>query len=215
MTESGKTQPFVLGVTGNIACGKSAVLQMLAELGAETIDADKVYHALIEPDCPLWQSIIHHFGDALLSADRQIDRRKLGALVFSDSAALAELERLTHPAIRVAILHRIAETSAPVVAIDAVKLIESGFDQFCDRVWLVTCTLDEQRTRLMRRNGLTLEEADRRISAQPPLALKIDRADLIIDNSGSLEATTAQVLRAWQHLPIDNGAGHSSHHRTA
>jgi dephospho-CoA kinase len=202
MAQSTKDRPFVLGVTGNIACGKSAVLQMLADLGAEPIDADKVYHELIEPDRPLWRSLIRHFGDDILTQDRQIDRRKLGGLVFGDPAALAELERITHPAIRDAILHRIAESASPVVAIDAVKLIEGGFDQFCDQVWLVTCSPDEQRERLMRRNGLSPAEADQRIAAQPPLEPKIARADLIIDNSGRLESTLAQVSAAWRRLPF-------------
>lgn len=201
MVQSEERKPFVLGVTGNIACGKSTIMQMLSDLGAETIDADKVYHRLIEPDRPLWQSLIDHFGADILMPDGEIDRRKLGGVVFRDAAALQELERITHPAIRRAVLERIAESTASVVAIDAIKLIEGGFDQFCDQVWLVTCLPDAQRDRLMRRNGLSEVEADQRIAAQPPLEPKIARADLIIDNSGSLESTTCQVHRAWDHLP--------------
>ncbi|HET8523603.1 MAG TPA: dephospho-CoA kinase, partial [Thermomicrobiales bacterium] len=201
MVQSEERKPFVLGVTGNIACGKSTIMQMLSDLGAETIDADKVYHRLIEPDRPLWQSLIDHFGADILMPDGEIDRRKLGGVVFRDAAALQELERITHPAIRRAVLERIAESTASVVAIDAIKLIEGGFDQFCDQVWLVTCLPDAQRNRLMRRNGLSEVEADQRIAAQPPLEPKIARADLIIDNSGSLESTTCQVHRAWDHLP--------------
>lgn len=201
MVQSEERKPFVLGVTGNIACGKSTIMQMLSDLGAETIDADKVYHRLIEPDRPLWQSLIDHFGADILMPDGEIDRRKLGGVVFRDAAALQELERITHPAIRRAVLERIAESTASVVAIDAIKLIEGGFDQFCDQVWLVTCLPDAQRDRLMRRNGLSEVEADQRIAAQPPLEPKIARADLIIDNSGSLESTTCQVHRAWDRLP--------------
>jgi dephospho-CoA kinase len=200
-------RPFVLGVTGNIACGKSTVMQMLADLGADTIDADKVYHGLIEPDCPLWQALVSHFGDDILTPERAIDRRKLGGVVFSDPAALVELERITHPAIRDAILQRIAGSSSPVVAIDAIKLVEGGFDQFCDQVWLVTCLPDEQRERLMRRNSLSAAEADQRIGAQPPLGPKLARADFVIDNSCSLESTAAQVHQAWQRLPFNANAG--------
>jgi dephospho-CoA kinase len=214
MVQPQEHRPFVLGVTGNIACGKSSVLQMLGDLGAETIDADKVYHELIAPNRPLWKTLVNHFGDDILAPDGAIDRRKLGGIVFSDPAALAELERISHPAIRDAILQRIAQSSSRVVAIDAIKLIEGGFDQFCDEVWLVTCSPDEQRSRLIHRNGLSRAEADLRIAAQPPIEPKIARADLVIDNSGRLESTTAHVHDAWRHLPF-NANTDSDHSESA
>jgi dephospho-CoA kinase len=196
------SRPFVIGVTGNIACGKSTVLQVLARLGALAIDTDLVYHALIAPGEPLNQALVDAFGPAIRSANGEIDRRALGALVFSDPAALANLDRLTHPAVRAAVMERIATCTSAVVAVDAVKLVESGFADFCDEVWVVTCEPEQQRARLMRRNGLSAEEAVRRIAAQPPLAPKLARATAVIDNRGREADTAAQVEQRWRQLPI-------------
>lgn len=201
MTErSGR--PYVIGVTGSIACGKSTVLRALAALGADAIDADLVYHELIAAGQPLNQALIEAFGAGVRGADGIVDRRALGAIVFSDPTALARLDRLTHPAVRAAVLDRIAASSALVVAVDAVKLVESGFADLCDEIWVVTCEPKQQRERLMRRNGISAEEADRRIAAQPPLEAKLARATAVIDNRGSEADTVAQVERRWRGLPI-------------
>ena len=192
--------PFVLGVTGNIACGKSTVLQMLAERGAETLDADAVYHALIAPGAPLWKALRERFGTDILGKDGTIDRRALGSIVFADPAALAELDALTHPAVVAEVTRLIDESRASVMVIDAVKLVESGLADACDALWLVTCDPDQQVERLMRRNRLSREEAERRVALQPSLEAKRARADAVIDNSGSMEATRLQVVTAWQRL---------------
>lgn len=191
-------RPYVIGVTGNIACGKSLVLSILAELGAETIDADRVYHQLIEPGQPLWQTLRDHFGKIIVAPDRSIDRRVLGEIVFSDPARLAELDTLTHPAVAADIRRRIAASSARTIAIDAVKLIEGGLNADCDEVWLVTCNPEQQVARLIARNGVNRAEAARRVAAQPPIEPKIALADAIIDNSGSKAETKAQVEAAWR-----------------
>jgi dephospho-CoA kinase len=189
---------FVIGVTGNIACGKSTVLGALAELGAETIDADAVYHELIAPKRPLWQALVACFGDRIVAPDGKIDRRALGAIVFADPARLAELDALTHPAVVAAVRARIAESAARVLAIDAVKLVESGLGADCDQIWLVECEPEQQVARLMARNGLTRDEAARRVAAQPPLDEKRRLSDVVIDNSGTVAATRKQVERAWR-----------------
>ena len=194
-------RPFVIGVTGGIACGKSTVMRMLADLGAETIDADVVYHELIAPGRPLWHALRSHFGDGIIGRDGSVDRRALASIVFSDPAALADLDRLTHPAVNTEIIRRIAESAVPSVAVDAVKLVESGFDAECDRVWIVTCGRDQQVERLMARNGLSRSDAERRVDAQGPPSAGLARADAIIDNSDGLEKTRAQVRAAWSHLP--------------
>ena len=191
---------FVIGITGNIACGKSTVLGMLAERGAATIDADAVYHELIVPDAPLWHVLRVRFGDGILGRDRRIDRRALGTIAFKDPTVLAELDRLTHPAVTAEIRRRLGESRAPVVAVDAVKLIESGLDADCDQVWLVTCDEAQQVRRLVARNKLSPEEAERRVKAQPPLAPKLARTDVVIDNRGTVEATRSQVDAAWRAL---------------
>jgi dephospho-CoA kinase len=202
VTEKGHNRPYVLGVTGNIACGKSAVLAMLRELGAETIDADRLYHELISPGFPLWRSLRDRYGDGIVADSGEIDRRALGTIVFSDPVALADLDRITHPAVIDAALHRINLSRARVVAIDAVKLVQSGMADLCDQVWLVECAPPVQLERLVQRTGLSEEEARRRIAAQPPLEPARAAADIVIDNSGPLDRTRQHVQRAWSWISI-------------
>ena len=190
--------PFVIGVTGGIATGKSSVLALLAERGAETIDADAVYHALIGPGGPLVAPIAARFGSDMVAEDGSIDRRALAGIVFADRDALADLDVITHPAVIEAIRGRIAASTARVVAVDAVKLIESGLADICDSVWLVVCDPQIQRARLMRRNGLTSDEADLRMAAQPNEGSRRARADVVIDNSGTLDDLERQVSEYWQ-----------------
>ncbi len=199
---TGRARPFLIGLTGNIACGKSAVLARLAELGAETIDADSVVHELQRPGEPVWAAIAEAFGPGVLTPDGTIDRRALGAIVFADPAALARLEALTHPPVHEWVLARVAASTAPVVVIDAIKLLESGLADGCDEVWVVTCPPEQQLAWLMARNGFAEEEARRRIAAQPPQAEKVARADLVIANDGTLEELRARVAAAWAALPV-------------
>jgi dephospho-CoA kinase len=196
------TRPFVLGVTGNIACGKSTVVRILAERGALTIDADAVYHRLIVPHSPLWHTLRRRFGNEIVNPDDTINRQALGAIVFTDATALADLDRLTHPAVEEEIRRQIAVTAAPLVVVDAVKLIESGFADECDQVWLVVCDRPRQVERLIARNRLAAHAAERRLDAQPPLGPKLARADVVIDNSGALGETRRQVERAAARLPL-------------
>ncbi len=196
------TRPFVIGVTGNIACGKSLVLATLADLGAQTIDADTVYHGLIAPGAALLMALRERFGPEIIAADGTLDRRALGQVVFSDPEALAALDALTHPAVIAAIQARIAESRADVLAIDAVKLIESGLDRDCDAVWIVTCDPEQSIARLMARNGFPRADAVARVAAQPEITPRFTRADVVIDNSGSRESTVRQVERAWRNREV-------------
>ncbi|MDP9354073.1 MAG: dephospho-CoA kinase [Chloroflexota bacterium] len=194
--------PFVLGVTGNIACGKSTVLQILAERGAETLDADAVYHDLIAPGAPLSEALRSRYGSDIFAPDGTIDRRALGALVFADPAALEELDALTHPAVVAEVQRLIEASDAQVMVVDAVKLVESGLADACDTLWLVTCEPDQQVERLMHRNGLSREEAKRRVALQPSVEAKRALAGAIINNSGTIAETRRQVAEAWERLPI-------------
>lgn len=194
------TRPYLIGLTGNIACGKSTVLARLAELGAEVIDADGVVHALMEPGEPVWAAIRDHFGPGVIAADGRIDRRALGAIVFADPAELQRLEAMTHPAVRVRVMAHVAEAArrgVRALAIDAVKLFEGGLAEDCDQIWVVICDPAQQLARLMARNGFGETEARQRLAAQPDQAERVARADVVIDNSGAREATWAQVDAAW------------------
>ncbi|MFN3336602.1 MAG: dephospho-CoA kinase [Thermomicrobium sp.] len=193
-------RPYVIGLTGNIACGKSLVLRELAALGAETIDADQVAREVMAPGSPVLAAITETFGHDVLRPDGSLDRRTLGAIVFRDPEALRRLEAITHPVIVAEIRRRVAESNRPVVVIDAIKLFESSLARDCDEVWVVTCRPDQQLVRLMARDALSKEEALARIQAQPPQEEKIARADHIIDNSGSIEATRQQVQALWREV---------------
>jgi dephospho-CoA kinase len=193
--------PYIIGLTGNIACGKSTVRGMLAEHGAATLDADALVHDLYLPGDPVYRAVVDTFGADILGMDAEIDRRALGRKVFGDPGALARLEGLTHPAVIERTWAWVARQTTPVVVVDAVKLIEAGIADGCDAVWVVTCPLAEERRRLMTRPGMGAAEADRRLAAQAPEAEKVARAAVVIDNGGTKDATRAQIDRAWAEIP--------------
>ncbi len=199
---------YLIGLTGNIATGKSAVARMLAELGAHVIDADAEVHRLQKPGTPVYAAIVAQFGPGILRADGEIDRARLGALVFSNPAALARLEAIVHPAVNQEIEFQISnfkskisnlkfEILNPIIVIEAIKLIETNQHKTCNALWVVTAPYQMQLERLMRTRKLSEAEARTRIEAQSPQADKIALADVVIDNSGSLEQTRRQVS---QHL---------------
>ena len=197
---------FILGITGNIATGKSTVVQMLVSKGAHHIDADAVYHELIQPGKPLVQELANQFGRGILNKDGSLNRRALGDIVFYDPGKLAQLDALTHPAVIAESDRRALAISDGVVILDAVKLIESGHAEVCDAVWVITAPQDAQVERLMRRNRLDDSEAWARVEAQPPLGPKLARADVVISNDGSLDDLRRQVDAAWDGLPIHKTA---------
>jgi dephospho-CoA kinase len=200
VTGEREERPFLIGLTGNIATGKSTVAEMLAHLGAETIDADKVAHGVMRPGTEVYRRIVEAFGARILTPDGKIDREKLGAIVFNDPQALTRLEAIVHPATLQAIDRRVTAAAANVVVVEAIKLIESGLANRCDSVWVVTCRREQQIERLVRHRDLGREEARQRVEAQPPQEEKVDRADVVIDNSGPLAATREQVEAAWDEV---------------
>lgn len=173
---------------------------MLAELGAEVIDADRVAHEVMRAGTPAHAQIVATFGLEVLDLDGEIDRKRLGAIVFADPAALARLESIVHPATLEAIRRRIAASQAAVVVIEAIKLIEAGLADACDSVWVTTCRPKQQVYRVMGGRGLSRAEAEQRVRAQPPQEEKVARADVVIDTSRQLSRTRAQVQAAWQRL---------------
>jgi dephospho-CoA kinase len=194
------SMPYVIGLTGNIACGKSTVAAMLRELGAEIIDADKVAHAVMAPGGPAYGPVVQAFGPEIVAADGAIDRRKLGAIVFSDPVKLRLLDQLVHPHTTTAIRAMIKASSARVIVVEAIKLIEAGTYQVCDSVWVVACEPIQQVERLMAGRGLSREESERRIRAQSPTAEKIPFATVVIDTTTTVEETRRLVLDAWRRL---------------
>lgn len=198
---------YIIGLTGNIATGKSVVADMLAQLGAQVIDADALAHAVVKVGTPTWQRIVDEFGSDVLQPDGEIHRARLGAWVFADPQALARLEAIVHPAVIAESERRLQElqnkppeSGVQVVVLEAIKLIESGMHRRCDELWVVTAPHAQQVQRLTERRGLSVAEAELRIAAQPPQEEKVAQADVVIDNSGDLEATQAQVTREWKRI---------------
>jgi dephospho-CoA kinase len=158
----------VIGLTGPIGCGKSTVARWLADRGAWVVDADVLSRAATDPGAPTLPAIRERFGEAVFAADATLDRGALAAVVFSDPAALADLESIVHPSVHVRILAELEAaraSAAPIIVIEAIKLIEAGLDSECDEVWIVECDPQSQRARLTGR-GVPAEDAERRISSQ-------------------------------------------------
>ena len=197
---------YIIGLTGNIACGKSAVVQTLADAGVHTIDADSVTRNLQQPGQAVYHTIVDAFGNGIVAPDGTIDRRALGSIVFADQAQLKRLEQLIHPAVRQHILHwletlPVGTTQTPTIAvIDAIKLIESGWPAHCDAVWVVTAPRAVQITRLMQTRGMTEADAVLRIDAQSAQADKVAHADVVFDNTGTLAELQQQVRDALSHV---------------
>ncbi len=180
---------------------------MLAARGAHVIDADQVTRHVMAVGQPAYQRIVETFGEAILEAPGSpIDRPALGRIVFADPNALSSLEQIVHPATREYIMNWLHERDAAaaragkreIAVVDAIRLIEAGYPTFCDAVWVVTCDEREQIRRLVNERGMPEHDARQRIAAQPPQSQKIAVADVVIDNSGTLEQTEQQVEQAWQ-----------------
>ena len=192
--------PFVIGLTGTIAAGKSTVANMLADLGGEVIDADKVAHQTMSPGQPAYQPIVDEFGRSILASDGTIDRPKLGAIVFQDPARLARLDELVHPYVNDELDRLVATSGSRVLTIEAIKLIEAGGHNRCDSAWVVTANRDQQLTRLTMSRGMSEPDASRRLDAQGPVDAKVRYADVVIDNSGEFDETRRQVETEFARL---------------
>jgi dephospho-CoA kinase len=191
----------VIGLTGGIGTGKSAVARMLAELGAAVVDSDALAREVVAPGQPALAEIAAAFGPGVLAPDGSLDRRALGRIVFSDPAARRRLEAITHPRIREESARRVEAARAAgygVCVCDVPLLYEVGYDALglYDEIWVVTAPEEVQLARVRARDGLDEAAARARLAAQWPLALKVRRADRVIDNGGSLAETRRQVEAA-------------------
>ncbi|UTL71636.1 dephospho-CoA kinase [Bacillus halotolerans] len=194
---------LVIGLTGGIASGKSTVANMLIDKGITVIDADIIAKQAVEIGMPAYRQIIDEFGEDILLENGDIDRRKLGALVFTNEQKRLALNSIVHPAVREEMLKRRDESIAnqeTFVVLDIPLLFESKLESLVDKIIVVSVTKEPQLERLTKRNQLTVEEALSRIRSQMPLEEKVSRADNVIDNSGTLEETKQQleeILSCW------------------
>ena len=190
----------IIGLTGNIATGKSVVRRMLEHLGAYTIDADALSHRAIAKDAPGYKPVLEIFGKWVLDSDEQINRFRLGGLVFRDPEALAKLENIIHPLVGQAIELLVQRASQRVVVIEAIKLFESELRSACDSIWVTYAPEEVQIERLIRKRGFSREEALSRIHSQGAQSEKIERANTVIRNTGSYDELWKQVTTAWKRV---------------
>lgn len=194
---------YIIGLTGGIASGKSTVAAMLAERGAVIVNADEVGWEVYRPGGPAYREVIEAFGPHILAADGSIDRQKLGAIVFADPQARQRLNAITHPRMKVLMRERLAALAAKgtkVAVLEAALLLEAGWDDLVDEVWVTVAPPQVAVERLRRDKGLSQEEALARIAAQLSNEERIQRADVVIATDCPLAQTRRIVDREWQRF---------------
>lgn len=191
-------EKYVIGLTGNIATGKSVVRKMLEHLGAYGIDADALSHRATAKGAPGYQATVDAFGKWILAPDGEIDRAKLGRLVFNDAEAMARLEDIVHPLVSQAIDVMVKRASQKVIVIEAIKLLESELRNVCDTIWVVNAPEEAQIQRLVEKRGMSRDQAAQRIHFQSAQHQKLAAAHVVIQNTGSFEQTWQNVTAAWK-----------------
>lgn len=198
---------YVIGLTGNIGTGKSVVRRMLEHLGAYGIDADTLGHRVIAKGAPGYQPVLTTFGRYVLGSDGEINRVRLGRIVFGDPEALTMLEKIVHPFVEQAVDLMIQRATQPVVVIEAIKLVESNLNRSCDNLWVTYAPPETQLSRLVQQRKMNEVEARQRIVSQPPQDKKMAQANEVIRNVASFEDTWKQVTAAWQkNVPASSQA---------
>lgn len=191
---------LVIGLTGGIGTGKSEAARYLVSLGAELIDADSVGHEAYMPHAEAWRRVVEAFGEGILGPDNEIDRRALGAIVFADPEQLSRLNRIMHPLMAGMVQEKIdtfREDGAYAVVVEAALLYEAGWDSLVQEVWVTDSPVDAVVSRLAQRNGMSEEEARRRISSQMSREERLERADFVIDNSRDVESMRKAIDELW------------------
>ena len=194
---------LAVGLTGGIACGKTVIRRRFDARGVPTLDADRVVHFLFAPGTDVTKDVRERFGANVLRADGSVDRKALGAVVFRDAVERESLEAIVHPRVFEAIetfFDEARKTSADVAVVDAALMYETGSCERYDRVVVAYCPSEMQQRRLMTRDGLSREQAQRRIAAQMPVEEKRDRADYVIDTTGTMEQTLQQTDTVLEQL---------------
>ena len=192
---------LVIGLTGSIGTGKSEAARYLAQLGAEVIDADQVGHEAYRPQSEAWHNVVGAFGKEILDSNGEVDRKKLGAIVFSNQDQLSRLNQIMHPLMARMVAEEIEDLrgqGVEVAVVEAALLFEAGWDSLVGEVWVTDSSEDLVIQRLSERNGLTKEEARKRISSQMDRSERLSRADLVIDNSGDIAAMESTIDEMWE-----------------
>jgi dephospho-CoA kinase len=191
---------IIVGLTGNIATGKSAVMRLAGEHGALTLDADEVVHDILDNDTAVQEAIANTFGPSVLLEDGRIDRSALGKIVFNEPQALRNLEQIVHPAVHQNIILQIGQSESTIILIEAIKLLEGKLHTVCHQIWVTRCSRERQLERLRICRGMDMVTAVMRIDAQSPQEEKVAKADVVIDTDGLMDDTRRQFERAWSRL---------------
>lgn len=186
---------FILGITGGIATGKSSVVNYIKGLEIPIVDADLIAREIVLPNRPALKVLVDCFGKQIIDEKGHLDRKKLGDIVFNDATKRQQLDELLAPYLQAEIKRQIEQYQAEhaLVVVDIPLMYEKGYDEWMDQVAVVYCTPDQQINRLMSRNHLTKEQAIRRIHSQLPIDIKKQMAEIVFDNSQTLEQTIKQV----------------------
>ena len=193
-------EKIIIGVTGGIASGKKTVGRILSNQGARVISADEIYTELIKINKPLYKTIISKFSSKILDEEKNIDRKKLGNIVFSNPAKLKILNNITHPEIIKSVKHEIKNSSKKVIVLLAPLLFESFSTSLVDTIWVINLNKKNQINRLSKRDGLNSKDAQLRIDSQMPLEKKVKMANIVIDNNCEFAETKKHVINAWQKI---------------
>lgn len=191
---------LVIGLTGGIGTGKSEVTRMLEALGAVVINADQVGHEAYRPDSESWKEVVNNFGEQILRPNGEIDRQKLGAIVFADTDQLSKLNQIMHPRMARIVsdqLESLRGQGIRVVVVEAALLFEAGWDSLVDEVWATDSPVGTVIERLQARNGMSAEEALKRIDSQMDRAERLKRAQVIVDNGGDVADLESKVETLW------------------
>ncbi|OFX17043.1 MAG: dephospho-CoA kinase [Armatimonadetes bacterium RBG_16_58_9] len=197
---------YVLGVTGGIATGKTTVVDMLAELGARTLSADRLAREVLSKETPAYHEVVRRFGEAILGPDGEIDRRALASIVFKDPKSRQALEAITHAPIIRRMQDEIDDFRArhasdrAVLVVEIPLLFECGLEKMVDQVLVVSAEQQTQANRLTTRNATSTEEAGRGIASQMPIEQKVGRADRVIANDGDLPSLERAVNDTWKEI---------------
>jgi len=191
---------LIIGLTGGIGTGKSEVARLLGRLGAVVIDADSVGHQVYAPHTETWQRVVSEFGQQVLDPEGNVDRKRLGDIVFGDSAQLARLNAITHPVVIEKVRGRLSaleHDGVGVVVVEAIRM-DTGLSDLVDEVWAVVADADQVVARVSLRNGLSASEVARRIASQPPVDAVARNADVVVENRGSIEELKDRVESLWK-----------------
>ena len=191
---------LVIGLTGGIGTGKSEAARHMVSLGAALIDADLVGHEAYQPHAEAWRLVVEAFGDGILQDNGEIDRRSLGAIVFSDPEQLARLNGIMHPLMARMVQEKIDALQSKgtgVVVVEAALLFEAGWDSLVQEVWVTDASEEVVIHRLAQRNGMSEEEARKRLASQMSRSDRLERADCVIDNSGVVSEMHMAIDELW------------------